>query len=196
MKRILIITFVLISILCFCLVQFTTMLSKNWHEINIGILSATLMGIIIEIIYLFQDSIHGYLKGKYERIVFYNNEGSRQPNDSNYKELESYRKISLELDLKYLGNKQYTGTGKYEEGVIEIHFELDSKNQYSGKGRYQYLSKFEKYKEKMPDYGELKIQVDIDFKKTKKIYIEQANILPSGITQNIEIWKMGLMKLK
>lgn len=154
------------------------------HDISLSIISSGLFAIFIELGFVLNDKFKfGYLGGKWERTSFYNrnsNESGHGYNDIS----DRYLAIPKQIQLRYQGEGEYTGTATYEEGRLSLHLTINKENVLTGNGSYQYYAT--NSQAITADLGHYSFMVD---KTRKKIYISHQNILPSGTAKGLEIWE-------
>lgn len=195
----------------------STQSSDVFKEILIGIVSAILLLLLIEIRNSKKDKNElGYLNGKFIRkYITEINEGGVRSRDI---DIEFRNKSENESNIKFLLDYKYHELTYYAcdktEWAIILNYEFGGN--YIGTAEYYNptagISPFDSSKPKMSvdinlslnsadritgtgsykyrigeDYGVYKFQV-VDSKK-KKILIYYENILPSGLAEGYEIWE-------
>jgi hypothetical protein len=159
--------------------------SEILKEILIGIISAVLLLLFIEIRDLIIDRIrYGILKGKYKRVEIYN-VNHKATENTKYESLQMrYSNVNSIIGLKYLGEREYCFEADYEEGSIKAIIHINQTDNKQGIGHYQYVKK--EPNKIMPDLGTFHLQVDT--LNANKLYIFHNNLIPSGLAEGYEVW--------
>jgi len=172
---------VLLLITCCC--QY----SDLFKNILIGLFSAILLLLLIEIRELFRDKDkYGKIKGVYKRLEIFNVDQTKKV-DKKYESLnDRYKDINPIIELVYHGNREYSFQADYEEGTLKAVIYLDETNPKEGKGHYQYIEKH-KSDYAMPDLGFYELQIDAE--NPKRIYLFHRNQIPSGLSEGYEVFE-------
>jgi len=158
---------------------------ETFKDILIGILSAVLLLLFIEIRDFVKDKkTYGYLAGEYKRLDILNSDPTAT-SDTKYTSMNlRYVNVDPKISFTYKGNRKYEFEAEYEEGRKKAVIHLDSINPTEGNGVYQYLSK--RLGHTLPDIGYFNLQVDT--LNPSMLYIYHTNLIPNGLAQGYEIW--------
>jgi hypothetical protein len=176
----------IISGLALFVIDCPSQFSDIIKEILIGIVSAIILLLLLEIRNAIKDrKVYGYLKGKYKRVDIFEID-SEKKSDTKYKSMNFlYANVNSLITFHYKSDRKYEFEVEYKEGQVKAVVYLNEINPLEGKGTYQYRHKHESCI--LPDMGEYFFSVDTF--NPKKIYVHYKNSIPSGLAEGYEIWE-------